>query len=1227
MLIIVDFYIPFFKSKTLSIFELYYFRRLDLENIGLVFSGGGGKGAYEIGVWKALKEFNIDKNIKVISGTSVGALNAALFSQGDLEKAIKVWMNISQDKILHINGDSIKNKIVSLPFSNFVLSKANNLLSGIDNFGIFSQEGLRKIIRENLIINHGNDFKIPIYICAFNIQKLIPEYFYLNIENFSNIENYLLASAAIPGIFSPIDVNGEKYFDGGLVDNTPVKPLLNENLKYIITVSLSRDPLLNDYAKNSPGIKFWNIVPNDDVGNLIKGTLNFNPDYAMKLMNYGYNDTKRILEEMYQFLLIEKKIIENAESIGKNIESFSTLVKQNVTLRKQFNNAIEQNCSSIEFLLTRDTNEIVTTTLKDTENDIETLLDKADKLILDDSVNDVVSSFKSSSNELEKILFEGLTKFSSMDGRINNLRDQKFISRVFNSITGKNQKIQAEIMGDTSTSLYCCYKAIRIMSERQMLTLDFMAAISNRLNYLMLNINNTYENDKKIIGLIKSVSIHFNDQFIQLEEKIGTINNRIDNHEIRLKMLEWKEFSVNRYKNLSGTEKIIYLTSDYYKNFGKLEFKSGTIIFDNVINQLGLHKEYVSINNLTEHLFSNNSNQREFLNESLPQHIFPIREDEKRLYPVLKTLEIFTESKTKSIGDITRYLKKEMNISSEKEIRGDLLAFELLNSFKLNDRKNYISGVKKMEMKDVYLQNISQCKSISESTGVEKIFSEKLSQIENEMKTFKVVVPLIGKFSAGKSRLLNEYLEQDILGVDTLAKTALATELKFSENESLVLNYTDGTKEIKDISQIDSSEFNYDKIQYMELNLNNQKLKNRNEMILVDMPGINSNVENHTKAIMNYVGRGNHFVVVFDIKSSFDDKVYNFLKEITLYNQGFSVVITKYAKVMPKERDGIRDTVRSYLKKVKTDDVVIEMTDSDEKDVIGFEKIINSIYERKDDIFKTAFSEKFIKLINDMIQYFERILDKSGMGNEEIENEKKKLEKELDYAEKTVNEQLVNLDKKLSTTCVDNVVSKIRSALNSNYQSLVSAARGGNSSLNSTISDMLRPVIVNGIKEEVSKEVENLKHNIGARIGDTIPDFNVTIDIKPQNIVSKLVSNPLLIGGIVTLILGPIFGLIAGIVGQLFGGKKAQDDGVEKQIVDSVIPSVTNQSISTVKEGFNQVKVEICDDIKKEYEQKKSELVDSLNRLKEESSKSLVEFEAKKELWRNKLGELKNINV
>ena len=68
--------------------------------VGLVLSGGGGKGAYELGVWKALVEMKLDKYIEVISGTSIGAFNAALFAQGDMDNAQALWDEVTMEKLV-----------------------------------------------------------------------------------------------------------------------------------------------------------------------------------------------------------------------------------------------------------------------------------------------------------------------------------------------------------------------------------------------------------------------------------------------------------------------------------------------------------------------------------------------------------------------------------------------------------------------------------------------------------------------------------------------------------------------------------------------------------------------------------------------------------------------------------------------------------------------------------------------------------------------------------------------------------------------------------------------------------------------------------------------------------------------------------------------------------------------------------------------------------------------
>ena len=71
-----------------------------MKGTALILAGGGGKGAYQIGVWKAMRELGIDKEIRAVSGASVGGLNGVLFVQGDCERAERIWLSMDAQKIL-----------------------------------------------------------------------------------------------------------------------------------------------------------------------------------------------------------------------------------------------------------------------------------------------------------------------------------------------------------------------------------------------------------------------------------------------------------------------------------------------------------------------------------------------------------------------------------------------------------------------------------------------------------------------------------------------------------------------------------------------------------------------------------------------------------------------------------------------------------------------------------------------------------------------------------------------------------------------------------------------------------------------------------------------------------------------------------------------------------------------------------------------------------------------
>ena len=244
--------------------------------IGLCLSGGGAKGSYQAGVVKALYDKGI-KEIASLSGTSIGAINGYYIFTENVENLEKVWINIQKTSENDV-------KIVD---------------NTVDNSLII--DGLREL-------NNSLDSKINFYVNYVDIED---QYINEKVVNLSNMDkenglNYVKYSSLLP--FNPKgnlplrdqfakDVkeglyNGMKL-DGGLVRNTLIQPLLEDNVDKIIIISTRHDYILPDEIKN---------VYNED--NIIivrpktvfgpKDTLRFENEFCTSMFNEGYEIGSRL---------------------------------------------------------------------------------------------------------------------------------------------------------------------------------------------------------------------------------------------------------------------------------------------------------------------------------------------------------------------------------------------------------------------------------------------------------------------------------------------------------------------------------------------------------------------------------------------------------------------------------------------------------------------------------------------------------------------------------------------------------------------------------------------------------------------------------------------------------------------------------------------------------------------------------------------------------------------
>lgn len=271
----------------------------------LVLAGGGGKGAYHMGVWKALREYGVDRNITSISGTSVGALNMVLFAQGDYTLAEKLWRNITSEDILTVD---IKKIMLNLISSGVIKSSPYlaMMMRSLYGSGVFSREGLLKIIDENIDLRIIGNSEYELFAAAYNMNKFDVDYLSLNGRNEKDIKNILLATSALPIIFNSEEVDGNRYMDGGIKDNVPIKPLYDRGYRTFIVVHLSRDSMI--YKEKFEDANIIEIVPSENQGNLIKGTLDFSKDGADRRIIQGYNDAVKILKPLYEMGMVQAKI-------------------------------------------------------------------------------------------------------------------------------------------------------------------------------------------------------------------------------------------------------------------------------------------------------------------------------------------------------------------------------------------------------------------------------------------------------------------------------------------------------------------------------------------------------------------------------------------------------------------------------------------------------------------------------------------------------------------------------------------------------------------------------------------------------------------------------------------------------------------------------------------------------------------------------------------------------
>ncbi len=253
---------------------------------GLVLEGGGTKGAYQIGAYKALRELGIE--FKGVAGTSIGALNGAYIVQDNIEVLEDIWTNYDYTHFMDVDEEtyhSIKNIDFTPKNLNMVISLINKARKnqGIDISPF--RNLLEKTINEDLIRNSNKDFGL---VTVMWDGKIVPNPMFIENIPKGKLLDYLIASASLP-IFKLDKLDDKLFLDGVFHNNIPVSLLREKGYEDIVVIRLIDDLFGKVNLNHHKDMNMKVIVPSEYLG----GCLNVDPDNVHKNIKLGYMDAMK----------------------------------------------------------------------------------------------------------------------------------------------------------------------------------------------------------------------------------------------------------------------------------------------------------------------------------------------------------------------------------------------------------------------------------------------------------------------------------------------------------------------------------------------------------------------------------------------------------------------------------------------------------------------------------------------------------------------------------------------------------------------------------------------------------------------------------------------------------------------------------------------------------------------------------------------------------------------
>lgn len=1016
---------------------------MKFKKLGIALSGGGGKGAYQIGVWNALRDFQLDTQIAAISGSSVGGLNGALMAQGKYDKAESMWLNIESHNMLTLqDSDWIASRLAGLG----AMGAISPLLLGfLKTKGLFKQEGLQSMIDQGLDAELLASSRTPLTVALHHAGDNRVSYQPIREARIAN--NALLATAALPMIFDDVQIDGTTYSDGGFywglphknVDNIPVKPLHEAGCDTIIVVCLSQDDLAIT-PRMFPGVRVLPIVPSHSLGGLT-ATLDFSNKGAERRMEQGYADATNLLQHLDLFLTNEdqyqslwQRVAAGAE-VEKTIRSRLRQVDQahsrTVADIGDFDRIIASDDFSQPLGLANDDGPPAALATLALDN--AALLADLERQEIQTDVDNFLIQNQNNRQVVEATVLDALAALSPVSGRADHLREQGLLPRLWGSITGKNQKLAAENDHALAQAQFAALRLIAAVQAKGAITLEFTVALKNRIDGAFHEIERVGKRQNQDLRRV----------YRSLAGVYSRLRNRLIEHEGRLENLErqgrlhhWllhTNQAVHQGKSLAQLPvpvRLACIANGFFKLTEGAWKVEELISLKEMCIKVGLPDDTpVSVAAFCGELLANRDSAR-----ALTQGLTAVPSAQVAPTPAAAWLQAL-RNQTLPEGASQQDALIRWNYQDDSVLPAwDFLA-ELLYYMKAAGFERQVHG-ELGKIKAHWLEKLADLSKLVDEKILPASFADELAPVQQAINGFKLAVPLVGQFSVGKSTLLNTWLGQEVQKEDLNPCTGIATEFHYAEaaDEKMFVHW-----QHPDANQpIERQEFplsSYPNMlagrlaakrqaKFIELHCNLPALARHPDLVLVDTPGLGSNENLHVEALKNYLGEGVAYILCITRLSQVGQDELAFIQRQRALGQGFSVLVCQEDLNNNRERETMRRTAREQAG-LDDDELVCGCSAREDK-LTGFADILAHIEQQKAALFQGSMVPK----VEGLIKEAERLIKQQLAADNSADTLKDK-KAQIAKSMTAVQEGFVEEERELLRDCSGVITRQVTAAIGS----------------------------------------------------------------------------------------------------------------------------------------------------------------------------------------------------